>query len=193
LGAAFALVLSAGVCDPGDITIVPELDGSYSFEGGLEGWVVAASSHLAEGQEWSAAVDASEAIAGGSSLRLMIDDSTATGGIWVERAFLLTEVEGYRIDVEARVGTRQVAPPRWSLVLDASDRPLSERGLLPTLGELTPAASAGPVEWTQETHSIQYDTGEGQDTVWVAIGLAARSSGERTYYLDDLRVVFTRR
>ena len=193
LCAGLVVVSSAGVCDPGDITIVPEFEGAFSFEGALDGWSPAASAHLVPGLQWSAAVDAAQAVAGGSSLRVTVDDSTATGGVWIERPFLLTEIEGYRIDVEASVGTEQAAPPLWSFVLDAADRPLSERGALPLRGELTPATVAGSVEWTRETHSLQYDTEQGQDTVWVAIGLAAQSAGERTYYLDDVRVVFTRR
>ncbi len=190
---ALSLCLSAGVCDPGDITIVPEFEGSFSFEGGLDGWVPRASPTLTPVVNWIAEIDGAEFTEGASSVRFELRDSTAAGGVWLERAFALTEVEEYRIDVTSMFGTDATGTVQWPLILEASDRPLSERTTLPTAGNLGPATTGGAVEWSSLSQSLLYDTAEGQDTIWVAIGVAARSADDRSYYLDDLNLVFTRR
>ncbi|MEZ4414497.1 MAG: hypothetical protein R3E10_01960 [Gemmatimonadota bacterium] len=183
----------AGICDPGDITIVPEIDETYSFEGGLQGWTPAALGSISPAVNWSVDVDGGAAVEGQASLKIFLSDSTGTGRVWIERAFTVAAEEEYQVDLAYQVGTEDstgVAP--WSAIVQVSSQPPSTSGAVTVDGTLD--ASGGPgLRWFPRETTVNFDTGVEQETAWVSIGIASGDPGARTYRLDGLRVTFTRR
>ncbi|MCA9736291.1 MAG: hypothetical protein R3E98_04680 [Gemmatimonadota bacterium] len=191
---ALGAVCWAGVCDPGEITIVPEIDERWSFEGSLEGWSAAALGGLTPGVDWSIQSDAGSAVDGQASLRFTVDDATGNGRVWIERAFAVAAEEEYRVDIGFQVGSEDapgVTP--WSAVVGATLDAPSATGTVAVDGPLGDASGGTGVTWTPLTQSLLLDTGEEQETAWVSIGVAVGAPGQRTYRVDALSVTFTRR
>ena len=49
------------------------------------------------------------------------------------------------------------------------------------------------IAWLEKRLSFPFSTDEGQETAWIALGVQGTWETERSYYLDDVQVVFTRR
>lgn len=192
---ALAVATLAGFCDDGILLIVPELERTFSFESGLDGWsplVVAASSSEAAG---GVEVSGEEASSGQRSARFHLSAPEAGPAVVVQHLFELAPSQGYRIEVSYRVAMADPSGgPTWSIVGGAGPEAEDAGGSGPSLaalGSTGPAGADGRPAWESRVDTLRA-TSSDQGELWVVLGVSAQSGGERTYYADDLRLAFVR-
>ena len=158
-----------GFCDDGMLVIVPEFEHTFSFESGLDGWVP-----------------------------VLLDGAVGGGMGDLEIASTVVSSppsQGYRIEMSYRIALADPpGAPSWRIMGGAGPEAVGADAsgpALATLGDTGPAGADGLPLWESRTDTLHATSSDGGE-LWVAIGVVARSGGERSYYLDDVRLAFTR-
>ena len=188
--AATLLVLAAllPACQrSGDLVIQPEHDQSWGFDSGLDEWS-AGSSDVGTA---TVRVDTTTAVAsrGEGSLRIDLQGAAPPAKVWVQRAFAGDTLRAYEVTIEYDLGSTETdtdAP--WHLVAGAGG---SLGGAQMVTRGATEGVAGGDLHWVHRTHTFQATSGSDGDIV-VGVGIAPASVGDRTYWIDDLRVTLLR-
>lgn len=189
---ASALLLLVGLtlagCDRiGEIVIVPEFDLTYSFEGGLEGWVPAGVDLSGPTVMWSIETSADFVSTGSQAIRFVLDNTNGKGKIWIEREFEVEAERAYDVRITFDLASADSGDP-WRILAGAHGAPPV------TAAELTvqdATATADQHEWTERSYTVRATSDE-DGAVYVVLGFWGTSAENRTYYLDNVRLVFTR-
>ena len=185
-----------GVCDPGTVDVVPELEDRFSFEGGLEGWSVAASGLGEPPQPWQVSVTAAESTDGDQSLRLFLDNRSAQGRAFIRRRVSLVPDTDYRAELTFQWGTRDTGGVGvWNLIAGVGrDEPRSGAGLV-TVGDTGSdgVGSQGALQWVDKSATLDFRTAPDDGRMWIAMGLWGTSPFAREYFLDDVVLTIRRR
>lgn len=191
---AFPLFLTpvffAGVCDPGDIDILPVLEDSFSFEVGLEGWSVVASDLGTPPATWSVEVSTEQSTSGASALKVGINNTGGQARVFMKRPFDLEPETEYQIDVRMQLASQDAgAANAWNVVAGASLlEPLDAAGLA-VIGTTDNETSEASLQWSERSGILSIRTGPESGRVWISAGVWATSAFDRTYWIDDLAVV----
>lgn len=189
---ATAVVLALGACDRApDVVIVPEFEFAFSFEGGLADWSTA-SADLGSG---TGSVTASQerASRGSGSARLALANPGGAGKLWLTRALDVTPDQRYAVELSFDLGTSDhgsVTP--WSLV--AMVRPAAPSGAasLEFAGETSSGVeTAGGAVWAEKSLTLTAQADK-EGRLYLTLGVWGTTTGTRTYWLDNVRVVLTR-
>jgi len=186
-------MFGAGVCDSGELEIVPVLEDQFSFESGLQGWSVLVSDLGMPPAEWSVTQSADQAASGAGALRIQLAPQGVGPRVMLQRPFDLEPDTEYDLQLTFQTGTEEVAATAWSLLGDADPIPWDDASGLPTLGPLTATGSSGTVTWGEQSATLGVRTRSDSGRIWVAFGLLATSAEARTYWIDDLKVTVRRR
>lgn len=93
------ILLVGGVCDHSGkiIAIVPEFDITDSFESGLDKWIPEAIDLGEPAGTWSIEGATEETSAGTHSVKLVLDNVSGAGKIWIERELEVAPAQAYDV------------------------------------------------------------------------------------------------
>jgi len=184
-------VFFAGVCDPGEISIVPVLEDRFSFEAGLAGWSVVASDLGSPPGVWSVEASSEQAVTGSESLKLSLDNTGGGAKLFVKRPFDLQPSTDYQIEVNFQLASADAGDLNlWNVVSGATTAEPLDGAALVALGTTANGqATVAGVVWSPRNGTLAVRTGPDSGRVWIALGISATSAFSRSYWIDDVSVV----
>ncbi|HET6361384.1 MAG TPA: hypothetical protein VFH11_04945 [Gemmatimonadota bacterium] len=191
---AFGIVFLAACAE--DSTTAP--DGvvvfETSFETGFDGFAADGTDLDDPPIEWSIERSQEEADEGAWSVRLDLDNLNDAGKIWIERAFDLEPGVTYDIEVFYAFGTSDFGDINtWTIIAGAAPQdPETVDDLLFQGTTSTGNDEDLGVVWLEKAFAFTA-TASAEGELWVSLGVWGTSEFPRTYYLDDVEVVFTPR
>lgn len=186
--ASFCVLLLLAGCDGQGLEVVPEIDRTFGFESGADGWVGVAAVGVAG--DATVEVSTEEAAAGSSSVLVALDDAAGATSGWIQREFDLAPNQAYDVELDFQLGTSDgpSATP-WSVIAAATPG--------------NPVPSSFSVVGTTETgaDAFAFETGtaaliattSAEGALVVSLGIRQDTPGTRDYFLDEVRVVLRRR
>jgi len=163
----------------------------FSFERSLEGWEEDATDLDSPPVDWTVTRSDDRAELGGTSVRLTVNNVNDKAKIWIERAYTLRPNTTYRVDVTFDLATEDFGGANtWNVIAGVHAESPEVHEDLTFRGETGNGADSdvGYV-WTERSHSFTAATGD-DGTLHTALGVWGTFEVERTYYIDDVRVVF---
>ena len=165
---------------------------SYSFERDMGEWVADGTDLENQPVEWS--VERSQDIAsnGKTSVRLYLNNMNDQGKIWIERPFDVLPNHTYQVQVEYDLATADWGDMNlWTIITGVVPKPPKQTGGFVYQGHT--GNNAGPEDgfvWVHKSYdSIVRSAQEGN--LYVIIGIWGTWETGRTYYIDNVEVVFT--
>ena len=181
-------------CDQvGDITITPEFDLTYSFESGLEGWFGNGVDLTDPIVTWSVEQSSEQASSGANSVRLYIDNSNGMAKVWIERTVNVAPSHSYDVDISFDFGTADFGQTNlWRIVSGAHTRSPGTAAAL-TVRDASGNGSASDVgvQWLPKSYRVRASSDAG-GRMQIVIGVWGTWETPRTYYIDNVQLLFTR-
>ena len=124
-------------------------------------------------------------------MRLSLQDPTGTGAIYVTRRFAdLAENRSYEVEIGFDLGSSDEPAGAWTLRVGAEPSAPGAGSTFRDAGST--AVAGGGLSFEPRSTSLVASTGPDGE-LWVTVGVAQGGAGDRAYYLDQLRVMLTRR
>jgi len=163
-----------------------------SFESGLDGFAADGTDLDDPPIEWSIERSDERADDGQWSVRLHLENLNDAGKIWIERAFELEPGRAYRVEISYAFATADFGEINtWTIIAGASTQDPE------TVDDLTFQGSTAHDRgedvgyvWLERSHDLAATT-DAAGELWVFLGVWGTSEFTRTYFLDDLEIVFT--
>lgn len=191
------VVLAVSACSSGDpVQPAPPdpVEFSFSFDEGMEGWAAAATDTLDPPIEWHVRHSTARARSGDGSVELHLENLNDAGKVWMERSVQLEAGVTYEVDLSYAFATSDwgdfnlftviagvhAAPPRTADDLTFQDD--TGHGGEEDVGFV----------WQDRSYSFSV-TAPPDGVLHVAVGVWGTWETTRTYFVDDLTVVFTPR
>jgi hypothetical protein len=182
-------------CDRlGEIVLVPETEFVDSFESGTGSWDVRTADLGTPAGVWTVQGTQAAASDGVRSMSLRLDNTGGAAKVWIVRQVELTPSQEYDVAVGFDLGTPDAGGTSpWTLIAGAyPTEPLGAAGLTFRGGTVPDPAGPGPLTWVQKSYDATLRaTPQGKGVV--VLGLWGTTAEDRTYYLDNVKVAFTRR
>lgn len=193
---AVAVGVLAAACDLGTSEPFLQRTFGFTFESDLGQWAADGADLDDPPVTWS--IERSDELAerGEWSVRLSLDNLNDAGKIWMERAFELTPGASYDIEAAFDFASADFGDVNlWRVIAGASSvdpetpddltfQDETGNGMEEDLGHV----------WTTRRYQLGTLTANPETGVlWVALGVWGTFETERTYYIDDLELIFTRR
>jgi hypothetical protein len=165
-----------------------------SFESGLDGFAPDGTDLDDPPVEWSIERTDQHADEGEWSVRLDLDNLNDAGKIWIERPFSLEPGATYDVDVSYAFGTSDFGDINlWTLIAGVTSLDPETVSDLVFQGETGTGEDEDlGVVWLEKSHAFSA-TASPAGELWVSLGVWGTWETHRTYYLDDLSIVFTPR
>ena len=181
-------------CDQvGDIIFVPEFDLSYSFEGGLDGWFGTGVDLADPIVTWSVEASSEQASSGASAARLSVDNINGMAKVWMQRAATVEPSVAYDVDITFDFGTSDFGEINlWRILAGAHTGSPGTAAAL-TVRDATGNGSASNVgvQWLQKSYRMRAVSDPG-GRIQIVLGVWGTFETARTYYIDNVRLLFTR-
>ncbi|HUF90368.1 MAG TPA: hypothetical protein VMR66_10380 [Gemmatimonadota bacterium] len=163
-----------------------------SFESGLDGFSADGTDLDDPPIEWSIERSDERAEDGQWSVRLHLENLNDAGKIWIERVFELEPGRAYEVEISYAFATADFGEINtWTIVAGVSAEDPE------TVGDLTFQGSTAHdmgmdvgFVWLERSHALVATTSAAGE-LWVFLGVWGTSEFTRTYFLDDLEIVFT--
>jgi hypothetical protein len=181
-------------CDQvGGIVILPEFDLSYSFESNLEGWFGNGVDLTAPIVTWSVEASSEQASDGANSARLFVDNRNAMSKIWLERTVDVSPNLAYDVDISFDFGTSDFGQANLWRILSGAHTNSPTTGAELTVQDATGNGSGSSVgvQWLPKSYRVRASSDAGGH-MRIVIGVWGTWETPRTYYVDDVRLRFTR-
>lgn len=196
LPVAIAVGALATACDVSSSEPFLRRTFGFTFESDLGGWTTDGTDLEDPPVTWS--IERSDELAerGDWSVRLSLDNLNDAGKIWMERAFELQPGSTYDVEAAFDFATADFGDfGLWTIIAGVSfEDPETVDDL--TFREETGTGSdedAGHV-WTARRYELGTLTADPETgLLWVALGVWGTFETARTYYIDDVELIFTRR
>lgn len=165
-----------------------------SFETGLDGFVADGTDLDDPPVEWSIERSEEEADDGVWSVRLELDNLNDAGKIWIERAFELEAGRTYDVELSYAFGTSDFGDiNNWTIIAGvAAESPETVDDLAFQGSTTTGEDEDRGVVWLEKSHAFSAVAGASGE-LWISLGVWGTFETPRTYYLDDVAIVFTSR
>ena len=190
------LVLTTALvgCDAvGAITIVPEFDLSDSFESGLGEWSANGTDLTDPPVTWSVQTSTEQASDGARSARLYLENVNGAAKIWIERGFDVQPNQTYDVDISFDFGSADFGDVNlWRIVAGAHmSAPVSAAELM--IQDATGNGSGTDVgnRWLAKRYAARAQA-DSEGRLYVVLGVWGTWETPRTYYVDNVRLLFTR-
>jgi hypothetical protein len=190
---AAVVVLGLVACDDG---MTGPVDGefAFSFDSGLEGWTAAGTDLTDPVVQWSIERTTERTKRGSGSARFHLDNMNDAGKIWLQRAFTLEANTDYAVRVSYAFGTADYGSINlWRIITGAHTEPPVTADDLVFRDQTGHGVDADVgYRWVDRSYTMEART-DASGVMWVAVGVWGTWESPRTYYVDDLKVAFTRR
>ncbi len=164
---------------------MPEVDLTYSFESGLDGWTPAGID-LGEAAAWVIESSGESASTGARAVRFALQNAGGGPKIWMERGFSVTPGQSYDVSISLDLAASG-AGEGWRMLAGAHAQAPSTAADLTVQDAVTPTATP---QWEERSYTVRA-TANPEGELVVAIGFWATSVGSRTHYVDNVRLRFT--
>lgn len=196
LPVAIAVGALATACDASTSEPFVRRSFGFTFESDLGGWAADATDLDDPPVTWSIVRSDELAERGDWSVELFLDNENDAGKIWIERAFELTPGASYDVEVAFDLASADFGiVNRWRIIAGVSAENPEIADDLSFQDETGNGAEddVGFV-WLPKRYAFQNveadpDTG----VLWVSIGVWGTFETPRTYFIDDVELIFTRR
>jgi hypothetical protein len=192
VGAILLYVLSSNVR--------PESDGKnenssfFSFEETMQGWEArAVDLELADSAiSWSITRTQEMAKNGSSSVRLYLENWNDMGKIWIERSFAVKPDALYKVEISYAFASSDWGDANLFRIITGvlQESPQSRDELMYQGYTGNGAGSDVGYVWLEKSYSFSVKSNV-SSKLYVVIGVWGVWETVRTYYLDNLRIVFT--
>jgi len=176
-----------------DIVFVPEFDVTYSFEAGLEGWFGNGVDLADPSVTWSVGTSSEVASSGASAARLYVDNTNGMAKVWIEQAEAVEPSVAYDVDISFDFGTADFGEVNlWRILAGAHSASPGTAAAL-TVQDATGNGSSSDVgvQWLQKSYRTRAVSDPG-GRIHIVIGVWGTWETSRTYYVDNVRLLFTR-
>lgn len=195
-GPLLALALALSGCDfNGDpLVIQPEFDDVSSFESDLGLWAARSVGVTAPPVAWEIARSGERATGGSQSARLRVDNTTGQAKIFLERKYEVEKNQRYQVELSFQFASADFGGVNlWQLLAGAAPTSPTQGGVLAVPGDTGNGRTTDQgYAWLPKTFSMEVTSGaEGE--LYVYVGVGATSEFSRAYYVDDVKVVLTRK
>ena len=165
----------------------------FPFENDLEGWIVKGIDLDNPPVTWSI-IRSQEVVRGGkSAVKFTLSNLNGRAKIWLERPFDLDPDQRYRVKIEYAFASADGGEVNsWRLITGVVPKPFQNGDDFvyqgDTVSGLSPAAGH---QWLEKSYdfTVQADS-EGR--VYAGIGVWGTWEAGRSYFLDNVRITFTR-
>ena len=195
---AVAALLVAVGCESNEISEPdPPVEEEFSFEGddGLDGWTVRGIDvEVSPGDviDWHIETSPARASEGERSVEIFADNRTDACKIWIERAFELEPDTEYSVDIDFDLATADFGDFNlWTMIAGVTTSPPEVAEDLPYNGEITTGPDDVGYQWLDKHYTVHATTGE-DGLLYVVLGVWGTWETPRTFYLDNLRLSFTK-
>lgn len=174
-----------------EAVIVPEFEFSFSFESGLDGWTPS-SADLGTGTG-SIQGSSENASQGTRSAAVHLDNAGGAGKVWITRELEVTPDQSYAVDVSFDLGTSDHGTGEpWRLIVGVRDTIPSSTAALDYHGDTASGAetAVGHV-WAEKGTTVGAKADE-EGRLYLTLGVWGTTPGQRSYWIDNVRVVLTR-
>ncbi len=186
--AAACLTLSA--CSNADpVGPGTEVDRTFEFESGLEGWQGVAIDTLNPVVSWDVRHTTEVAARGEGAAELHLDNVNDAAKVWLERAFELTPGAAYDVALSYAFGTSDGGDVNlFTILVGVHDAPPRTQQDLQFRGDTGHGGPPGnEVVWLEKSHSERIVV-PSNGIVHVSVGVWGTWEASRTYFVDDLTV-----
>lgn len=185
-------VLGSG-CDDGVLLIHPEFEHAYGFESGLEGWTPVGADLGSPEVDWSVGPSAEQARQGTQSARYHLVNANGASKVWLERSFAVEPNQAYDVEIAFDLASADFGEANlWRVIAGAHPLPPRSADELTFRGDTGNGADTDVGHrWIERRYTARA-TSTSQGRLHAAIGFWGTWETARTYYVDNLRLVFTR-
>jgi len=166
----------------------------FSFEEGMQGWEARATDlELANSTiDWSITRSQENVKNGSSSMRFFLENWNDMGKIWVERSFAVKPSARYRVNVSYAFASADWGDANlFRIITGVLQEPPKSRDELVYQGDTGNGADSDVgYLWSEKSYSFWVES-DVTGKLCVVVGVWGVWESPRTYYLDDLNVVFT--
>jgi len=162
----------------------------FPFENDLEGWVTKGADLGRPPVNWSIS-RSGEMVKGGSSAVVFdLANSGSQANIWLERQFPLEAGQRYRVRVAYDFASADHGDAPWRLITGIAPSRFTGGGDLVYQGDTASGAAPG-FQWQEKSYELIVQA-NAEGNVYAAIGVQGTGEGQRRYFLDNVRITFTR-
>ena len=165
----------------------------FPFENDLEGWIVKSTDLDSPSVSWSIARSQKMVKGGKSAVNFTLSNLNGRAKIWLERPFELEPNQRYRVKIEyAFASADRGEVGLWRLITGVAPKPFHDGDDLIYQGDTANGlSSAAGHQWLEKSYdfAVQADS-EGR--VYASIGVWGTWEAGRSYFLDNVRITFTR-
>jgi hypothetical protein len=182
----------------GSVAAQQDIMQSYSFENDLEGWSVNATDVWGDAPvAWSVTRSQERAKDGSTSVKFDLVNSNDAEKIWIEKAFAVEPNEVYHVDVEYALASNE---PSIDIVSSFTvitgvvrKSPKTRDDLAPAFKDSTrkPDAQSG-YGWFEKGYDFVVPSDD-TAVLYVIVGIWGDWEVHKTYYVDDVKVTFTKK
>lgn len=166
----------------------------FSFEEGMQGWEARATDlELANSTiDWSITRSQENVKNGSSSLRFILENWNDMGKIWVERSFAVKPDTRYTVKVSYAFASADWGDANFFTIITGvlHESPTSRDELVYQGNTGNGAGSDVGCLWMEKSYSFSVES-DVTGKLYVVVGVWGVWETPRTYYLDELNVVFT--
>lgn len=193
LSVALAALCLQGCDKNGPIQFVPESTEEFGFESSLEGWEVKAGNLEAPGALHVVRQSNVAPSTGSGSAEFRIDNFNSNARAWLQRVVTLTPDVEYSVTFELDLGSSDAGGTTpWHVV--AAALPGTEVGAssMSDQGSAHVNAAASGVVFARRTFTLRVKSHAETGEVVLGLGIWGRTTGERVYYMDNVKIEFLR-
>jgi len=195
VGAVLLYILNSNVLreNGGNNGYGDEVSFFFSFEEGMQGWEAKATDlELANSTiDWSITRSQERVNDGSSSLRFYLENWNDMGKIWIERGFAMKPNTRYMVNVSYAFASADWGDANFfTIITGVLQEPPRSRDALVYQGDTGNGAiiDVGYV-WLEKSYSFSAESNM-SGKLYVVVGVWGVWETPRTYYLDELNVVF---
>ncbi|MEP0814723.1 MAG: hypothetical protein HRF49_08685 [bacterium] len=191
-----AALLAVSSCDLGisGVNFVPfpdVINHSYSFESGLEGWAPIGIELGDPPASWSIDESLNYKSDGEKSLKLTLSNPADSAKIFIERVFSLDRSSTYSVKVRYSFCSKDGgAVDKWKVITGVSAEQPRAAAALSFPGD-TGNDGFALFTWKERTYDFMYETGASRKA-YITIGVWGTTADDREYYVDNVRITFTK-
>jgi hypothetical protein len=174
----------------------PAEEGAYylfPFENDLEGWVVKGADLGEPPVTWSITRSGEVTRGGRSAAIFNLSNTNGQAKIWLERIFPMEPGQRYRVRVEYDFASADWGDVNlWRLVTGVAPGQFHGSDDLVYQGDTgNGLGSAAGYQWLEKAYDFTVQA-DAEGKVYAAIGIWGTWEAERRYFLDNVRITFTR-
>jgi hypothetical protein len=167
----------------------------FSFENGMEGWTAGGIDLDIElgTITWSIQRTQEKSTDGTTSVKLFMDNSNDAGKIWIERQFNLATHTTYHVNIKYNFASMDWGDLNFFAIIAGviQRRPQSREDVVYQEETWNGYRTETDYIWLEKDYDYTVQTGA-DGLLYVFIGVAGTYEIARTYYLDNIRVTFTK-